>query len=75
MGTRRPGRGHAIADRLGLPGLVESADSAYVTGMGVVLWVSGVAALVTALLVAALLRTPEPGAAADMAPRPADARQ
>ncbi|MCX4669552.1 MFS transporter [Streptomyces sp. NBC_01381] len=66
---------HAIADRLGLPGLVESADSAYVTGMGIVLWVSGVAALVTALLVAALLRTPEPADAADMAPRPADARQ
>ncbi|MEU5000847.1 MFS transporter [Streptomyces sp. NPDC021622] len=66
---------HTIAGRLGLPGLAESADSAYVTGMGVVLWVSGVAALVTALLVAALLRTPGPAAAADMAPRPADARQ
>ncbi|MYY81485.1 DHA2 family efflux MFS transporter permease subunit [Streptomyces sp. SID335] len=46
---------HGIAERMGVPGLVASADSAYLAGMSLVLLVSGVAALVTALCVAALL--------------------
>lgn len=66
---------HAVAERAGLPGLVESADAAYAHGMSLVLLVSGVAALVTALLVAALLRVPEPAAVADVARRAEDARQ
>ncbi|MEU6002945.1 MFS transporter [Streptomyces sp. NPDC047197] len=68
---------HAVAERLGAPGLVDSADAAYIDGMVTVLLVSGIAALVTALLVAALLpkaagTTPD---GADMARRPEDARQ
>ncbi|ATL30132.1 MFS transporter [Streptomyces formicae] len=46
---------HTVADRLGTPGLGESANSAYLHGMDLVLLVSGVAALVTALFAAALL--------------------
>ncbi|MEV7197063.1 MFS transporter [Streptomyces sp. NPDC093510] len=46
---------HGIAERAGAPGLVESANAAYLHGMGLVLLVSGVAALLTALCVAALL--------------------
>jgi MFS family permease len=46
---------HAVAERLGLPALARSADAAYVDGMSLVLVVCGIAALVTALLVAAFL--------------------
>ncbi|MEU1148464.1 MFS transporter [Streptomyces sp. NPDC005901] len=46
---------HGVADRLGSPRLAGSADAAYLHGMDLVLLVSGVAALVTELLVAALL--------------------
>lgn len=68
---------HAVADRLGVPRLIASADEAYIDGMATVLLVSGIAALVTALLVAALLpkATPTPPGGADMARRPEDARQ
>ncbi|QUI33580.1 MFS transporter [Streptomyces alfalfae] len=68
---------HAVAERLGSARLAASADAAYVHGMGLVLLVSGVAALVAALLVAALL----PRSGDGPAPRPAmgtaedDARQ
>ncbi|MFE0174479.1 MFS transporter [Streptomyces sp. NPDC059002] len=54
---------HGVAERLGAPGLVESANSAYLHGMSIVLLVSGIAALVTALFVAALLPRREDGAA------------
>lgn len=68
---------HAVADRLGVPRLIASADEAYIDGMATVLLVSGIAALVTALLVAALLpkATPTPPGGGDMAQRPEDARQ
>ncbi|MGA4839914.1 MFS transporter [Streptomyces sp. G45] len=67
---------HLVAERLGAPRLAAAADSAYVHGMAVVLLVSGVAALVTALLVAALLpRDAAGGTADDMARSAADARQ
>lgn len=61
--------------------LAASADAAYVHGMALVLLVSGVAALITALLAAALLPGAGPSAprggeaAEDMASTPADARQ
>ncbi|MEV5978013.1 MFS transporter [Streptomyces sp. NPDC052114] len=68
---------HAVAARLGDDGLRASANAAYVHGMDLVLLVSGVAALVTALLVAALL--PRSGAArtpgTDRGGAPHDARQ
>ncbi|NGO43631.1 MFS transporter [Streptomyces ureilyticus] len=54
---------HAVAERLGLPGLARSADAAYVDGMGTVLVVCGMAALVTALLTAALLPNARPAKA------------
>ncbi|WP_399928844.1 MFS transporter [Streptomyces kanamyceticus] len=69
---------HAVADRLGSARLAESADAAYVHGMGLVLLVSGVAALVTALLVAALLPKAGDGPGQDpddMGRAPADARE
>ncbi|MFF1708890.1 MFS transporter [Streptomyces sp. NPDC058268] len=68
---------HAVAERLGVPGLVDSADEAYIDGMVTVLLVSGIAALVTALLVAALLpkTTPTPPDDTDMARQSEDARQ
>ncbi|CAM5420368.1 DHA2 family efflux MFS transporter permease subunit OS=Streptomyces alboniger OX=132473 GN=CP975_09955 PE=4 SV=1 [Streptomyces alboniger] len=54
---------HTVADRLGSARLAASADAAYVHGMGLVLLISGVAALVAALLVAALLpRSDDDGA-------------
>ncbi|UYQ64104.1 MFS transporter [Streptomyces peucetius] len=66
------------AHLLGDPALTAAADAAYVRGMGVVLLVCGIAALVTALLAAALLPKPRkalvPGAP-DVAPAAADARQ
>lgn len=46
---------HLIAERTGSTQLLTSANSAYVHGMGVVLLVSGVAALAAALLAGALL--------------------
>jgi EmrB/QacA subfamily drug resistance transporter len=46
---------HIVAQKAGSADLVASANSAYVHGMGLVLLVCGVAALVTALLAAAFL--------------------
>lgn len=46
---------HMVAQKAGSADLVASANSAYVHGMGLVLLVCGVAALVTALLSAAFL--------------------
>ncbi|MFE6163490.1 MFS transporter [Streptomyces sp. NPDC056486] len=68
---------HAVAERLGVSGLVDSANEAYIDGMATVLLVSGIAALVTALLVAALLpkTTPAPQDDADMARQTEHARQ
>ncbi|MGW6733211.1 DHA2 family efflux MFS transporter permease subunit [Streptomyces sp. NPDC055013] len=69
---------HLVAERAGSTELAASANSAYVLGMGVVLLVCGVAALVSALLAAAFLpgtpdaREPENP---DMAAAGADARQ
>ncbi|MGW4756931.1 DHA2 family efflux MFS transporter permease subunit [Streptomyces chartreusis] len=69
---------HLVAERAGSAELAASANSAYVHGMGIVLLVCGIAALVSALLAAAFLPgTPdaeEPGAP-DMAAERADARQ
>ncbi|MFE7439484.1 DHA2 family efflux MFS transporter permease subunit [Streptomyces chartreusis] len=69
---------HLVAERVGSAELAASANSAYVHGMGIVLLVCGIAALVSALLAAAFLPgTPdaeEPGAP-DMAAERADARQ
>lgn len=52
---------HAVADRLGLPQLAESADAAFVHGMGLVLLVCGIAALATAVLAAFVLPNERPG--------------
>lgn len=46
---------HMVAQKAGSTDLISSANSAYVHGMGLVLIVCGVAALVTALLSAAFL--------------------
>ncbi|MCL2544275.1 MAG: MFS transporter, partial [Nocardioidaceae bacterium] len=51
---------HAVADRLGDAKLAASANAAFVHSMDLVLLVSGIAALVTALLAAALLPNQEP---------------
>ena len=59
---------HLIAERLGLPRLAASADAAYVDGMGAVLAVCGVAALVAALLTAALLPNVRPAGPDDEPP-------
>jgi len=73
-----------VAAQLGDRALAASADTAYVHGMSLVLLVSGVAALVTALLAAALLPKPKaaeatgstaPGQDTDVAPSAADAGQ
>ncbi|MFC4499859.1 MULTISPECIES: MFS transporter [Streptomyces] len=71
---------HLIAERTGSAHLAASADSAYVHGMGVILLVCGVAALVTALLAAAFLpkATPAPATEStgpDMGVPAEDARQ
>ena len=70
---------HLIAQQSGSAHLAASADSAYVHGMSVVLLVSGIAALVAALLAAAFLpgtqRAAHTSTAPDMAPDQADARQ
>ncbi|MFD9795739.1 MFS transporter [Streptomyces sp. NPDC059070] len=66
---------HLVAARLGDTRLAASADSAYVHGMDTVLVVCGVAALITALLAAALLKPGETGrpARADVVTEPVDA--
>ncbi|MFD5537610.1 MFS transporter, partial [Streptomyces sp. NPDC127079] len=52
---------HLVAARTGSARLADSANASYVHGMGLVLLVCGIAALVTALLAAALLPdTPTP---------------
>jgi EmrB/QacA subfamily drug resistance transporter len=70
---------HMIAQQTGSADLAASANSAYVHGMGVVLLVCGVAALVSALLAAAFLPGAKAAAEAtdtpDMVPTEADARQ
>jgi EmrB/QacA subfamily drug resistance transporter len=69
---------HLVAERAGSAELAASANSAYVHGMGVVLLVCGIAALVSALMAAGFLpgtpaaREPE---SPDMAAAGADARQ
>ncbi|WCD99126.1 DHA2 family efflux MFS transporter permease subunit [Streptomyces sp. HUAS 31] len=69
---------HLVAERAGSAELAASANSAYVHGMGIVLLVCGIAALVSALLAAAFLPgTPDaerPGTP-HMAAEGADARQ
>ncbi|WP_405906876.1 MFS transporter [Streptomyces sp. NBC_00828] len=75
---------HVVAGRLGDSALAASADASYIHGMNLVLLVSGVAALITALLAAALLPNAKPSEPAgrpapeketDVAPAAADARQ
>ncbi|WLW52580.1 DHA2 family efflux MFS transporter permease subunit [Streptomyces sp. YU58] len=70
---------HLVAARTGSAELAASANSAYVHGMGVVLLVCGIAALVAALLAAAFLPgTPRPTGTSttpDLAGAEADARQ
>ncbi|MER6981824.1 MFS transporter, partial [Streptomyces carpinensis] len=71
---------HLIGEKAGSARLVASADSAYVHGMGVVLLVCGIAALVSALLAAAFLprATPVPsaeGVAPDVVTPAGNARQ
>ncbi len=72
---------HLIAERTGAPHLLASANSAYVHGMGIVLLVSGVAALVAALLAGAFLpdtpadTRPAPVPLPDMAAEQPDGRQ
>ncbi|WP_405731986.1 DHA2 family efflux MFS transporter permease subunit [Streptomyces sp. NBC_00028] len=70
---------HLVAERTGSADLAASANSAYVHGMGVVLLVCGVAALVSALLAAAFLpgarKADETAGTPDMVAPPADARQ
>lgn len=55
---------HLVAERTGATGLTDAADSAFVHGMSTALLVTGVTALVAALLVAALLPTGKAGAEA-----------
>lgn len=50
---------HVVAEQLGDRALAVSTNAAYVHGMGSVLLVSGIAALLTALLAAALPPTPK----------------
>src|SRR5690606_5109226 len=74
------GGAHAVAERLGLPGLARSADAAYADGMATVLTVCGIAALLTALLAAAFLPGTPPrrtarATAPDVAAAEPDARQ
>ena len=70
---------HLVARRTGSADLPSSANSAYVHGMGVVLLVCGIAALVAALLATVFLpsapRPTETSTAPDMAADEADARQ
>lgn len=66
-----------VAAKTGDPHLLSAADSSYVHGMGIVLLVCFLAALVTALLAAALLPKTEPAGPApgDVAPAAPDAGQ
>ncbi|MGW2618077.1 MFS transporter [Streptomyces sp. NPDC001500] len=73
---------HVIAGKAHAPGLAASANDAYVHGMGVVMLVCGIAALVSALLAAAFLPGTRSGravgaqdAAPGMVEAKADARQ
>ncbi|PNG22928.1 MFS transporter [Streptomyces cahuitamycinicus] len=71
---------HLVAERTGAAGLATSANSAYVHGMGVVLLVCGVAALLAALLAGTFLpgtrTTPDAGhGTPTMAGPEVDARQ
>jgi len=69
---------HLVARQSGSADLVASANSAYTHGMGIVLLVCGIAALVSALLAAAFLPTTpvtKSSATPDIAAAPADARQ
>jgi Na+/melibiose symporter-like transporter len=72
---------HVVAAQLGDRALAASANASYIHGMNLVLLVSGIAALVTALLAATLLPNPKPAAVpesrpdTDMASARADARQ
>ncbi|BBC33334.1 Multidrug MFS transporter [Streptomyces graminofaciens] len=70
---------HTVAKKTGSADLLTSANSAYVHGMGVVLLVCGIAAIVAALLAAAFLpgtrKADDAADAPDMAAEQADARQ
>ncbi|MGV9343244.1 MFS transporter [Streptomyces spiralis] len=61
---------HLVGEKLGSARLAASADTAYVHGMGVVLLVCGIAALVAALLAAAFLprATPAPSTSESVTP-------
>ncbi|MFJ9583096.1 hypothetical protein [Streptomyces acidicola] len=65
-----PTGAHTVAERLGLPALARSADSAYMDGMSTVLVICGIATLVAALLTAVLLPNQRPGEALEPAPAP-----
>ncbi|WP_049565859.1 MFS transporter [Streptomyces sp. SBT349] len=60
----------AVAAQLDLPQLAESAQSAFMSGMGVVMVVSGIAALVTAVLGAFVLPDERKQKALESAPGP-----
>ncbi|WP_371777686.1 MFS transporter [Streptomyces sp. NBC_01438] len=66
---------HAVAAKLGVQRLADSADAAYLHGMSLVMLVIGATALVSALLVGAFLTTPKPRREepADVAATPVDA--
>lgn len=66
---------HAVAAKLGVQRLADSADAAYLHGMSLVMLVIGATALVSALLVGAFLTAPKPGREepADVAATPVDA--
>ncbi|MFJ6465925.1 MFS transporter [Streptomyces sp. NPDC091387] len=66
---------HAVAARLGVQRLADSADAAYLHGMSLVMLVIGATALVSALLVGALMTGPEQKRSepADVAATPVDA--
>lgn len=65
---------HVVAGRLGDSALAASADASYIHGMNLVLLVSGVAALITALLAAALLPNAKPSSPRPPHPREGDRR-
>ncbi|MDT9698854.1 DHA2 family efflux MFS transporter permease subunit [Streptomyces sp. P17] len=64
---------HVVAERAGAEGLVASANSAYVHGMGVVLLVCAVASLVASVLAAVFLTDAKE--TEELVPASADARQ
>lgn len=59
---------HMVADELGTPGLVHSANAAFLRGMDVALLVCGCAALLVGLLVQLVLPNPRPDAPETAAP-------